>query len=135
MMSLQYFAFLCIFDDFLNLWGCFFCGKLTKHCRHAGTFQLVSQQSLASINNKNTTISTKRPPVAITVPQAFSAILGALVYRVYLRIFDRLLAPFCGICTNVVSINKMIKFTQTTKCSDLVMNEPACMHGLKLFIA
>ena len=46
----------------------FFCGKLTKPCRHARTLQLVSQQSLASINNKNLKILTKRPPVATTVP-------------------------------------------------------------------
>ena len=59
MMNLQYFCiFFCIFDDFLNFWVCFFCGKLTKPCRHARTFQLVIQQSLASINNKNPKILT-----------------------------------------------------------------------------
>ena len=50
----------------LKFWGV--CGKLTKPCRHARTFQLVSQQSLASINNKNPKILTKWPPVATTVP-------------------------------------------------------------------
>ena len=54
------FAFLCIFDGFLNFWGCFYCGKLTKPWRHARTFQLVNQQSLASINNKNPKILTKK---------------------------------------------------------------------------
>ena len=66
MMNLQIFAFLCIFNGpFL---GVFFYGKLTKPCRHARTFQLVSQQNLTSINNKNLNILTKRPPVATTVP-------------------------------------------------------------------
>ena len=46
----------------------FFFGKFTKPCRHFRTFQLVSQQSLASINNKNPKILTKRPPVATTFP-------------------------------------------------------------------
>ena len=73
------FASLCIFDGFLNCWECFFYIKLTNPCRHDRTFQLVSQQSLASINNKNLNLITKRPPVATT---------GALVYRAYLRIFD-----------------------------------------------
>ena len=48
----------------LKFLGVFFCGKLTKSCRHARTFQLVIQQSLASNNNKNPIILTKRPPVA-----------------------------------------------------------------------
>ena len=51
----------------LNFFGVFFCWKLTKPCRQARTFHLMSQQSLASINNKNSNILTKRPPVAITV--------------------------------------------------------------------
>ena len=69
MMKLQYFCiFIYIFDGFLNFWGCFLCGKLTKPCRHARTFQLVSQQSLASINNKIPKMLTKRPPVATIVP-------------------------------------------------------------------
>ena len=51
------------------------------------------------INNKTHTILTKRPPVATTVP---SGIIGALVYRVYLRIFDS--GPsnpttFLGLCS------------------------------------
>ena len=46
----------------------FLCGKLTKPCRHARTFKLVRQQSLASINNKIPTIVTNWPPVATTVP-------------------------------------------------------------------
>ena len=36
--------------------------------RRARTFQLVSQQSLASINNKNPQNFNKRPPVATTIP-------------------------------------------------------------------
>ena len=32
------------------------------------TFQLVSQRSFTSINNKNSKILTKRPPVATTIP-------------------------------------------------------------------
>ena len=40
----------------------------SKPCRHARTFQLVNQQSLPSINNKNLKILTKRPPEATTVP-------------------------------------------------------------------
>ena len=73
-------AFLCIFDGFLNLWV-FFCGKLTKPCRHARTFQLVSQQSVASINNKNHNILTKRPPVATNVPSGTQRHHWGLVYR------------------------------------------------------
>ena len=56
-MKLQNFCILCVFDGFLNFWECFFCGKHTKPCCHARTFQLVSQQSLASINNKNLKIA------------------------------------------------------------------------------
>ena len=52
----------------LKFLGMFFCAKLTKPCPHARTFQLVSQQSLVSINNKNPKIVTKRPRVATTVP-------------------------------------------------------------------
>ena len=48
--------------------GVFFCGMLTKPCRHDRTFKLVSQQSWASINNKNSKILTKRLAVATTVP-------------------------------------------------------------------
>ena len=43
---------------------------------------------LARINNKNPTILTKRPPVATTVPSGTQRYHWALVYRVYLRIFD-----------------------------------------------
>ena len=80
MMNLQCFAFLCLFDGFLNFWGCFF-WKLTKPCRHARTFQLVSQQSLLTINNKGPNILTKRPPVATTVPSCTQRYPRALVYR------------------------------------------------------
>ena len=90
------FAFLCIFDVFLNFWGCFFVESLPNpvampelsnwSCCHArtfqlvlspcqnfppgqpATFQLISQQRLATINNKNPKILTKRLPVATTVP-------------------------------------------------------------------
>ena len=67
MMNLQYF---CIFMYIWWLLKClemFFYGKLAKPSRHARTFQLVSQQSLASINNKNPKILTKRPPVATSL--------------------------------------------------------------------
>ena len=47
--------------------GVFFFKKHAKPGRHARTFQVVSQQSLASINNKNSKILTKRSPVSITV--------------------------------------------------------------------
>ena len=40
---------------------------LTKSCRHARSFYLVSQRSLASIINKNSTILTKQLHVATTV--------------------------------------------------------------------
>ena len=69
----------------LKFVGVFFCGKLTKLCPHAKTFQLVSQQSLASINNKNPNILTKRPPVATTATQTTSAIIGALVFDGFLN--------------------------------------------------
>ena len=62
------FEFLCIFDGFLSFYGVFFGGKLTKPCRHVRTIQLVSQQSLASISNKNFKIWTKWPPVGTTIP-------------------------------------------------------------------
>ena len=51
-MKLQYFAFLFILGGFLNFGGVFFCRKLTKPCRRAKTFQLVSQQNLVSIIDK-----------------------------------------------------------------------------------
>ena len=50
------------------IFGGVFYEKRTKPCHHARTFQLVSQQSLASMNNKNPNNLTKRPPVATTVP-------------------------------------------------------------------
>ena len=108
----------CIFDGFLNCCGCFFCGKLTKHYRHARTFQLVSQltgqpvampelsnwsvsqlvsqQSLASINNKNPKILTKRPPVATTVPsgtQRHHVGIGILGYTFGSSIQARTIPP------------------------------------------
>ena len=51
----------------LKFWEAPFCRKLTKPCRHSRTVQLVSQQSLASINNKNLKI-LKQLPVATIVP-------------------------------------------------------------------
>ena len=68
MINLQYFCIFMYIWWLLTFLGCFFCGKLTKPCRHARTFQLVSQKSLESINNKNPKIFTKRPLVATTVP-------------------------------------------------------------------
>ena len=50
------------------IFGGVFCGKLTKPCRHDRSFQLVSQQSVASINIKNPKILAKRLPVATTLP-------------------------------------------------------------------
>ena len=55
-------------DGFLNFWGCFFLWKAYQTLSRARTFQLVSQQSLASINNKNFNILTRRPTVATTFP-------------------------------------------------------------------
>ena len=46
----------------------FFVEIFTKPCSYAKNFQLVSQQSLASIYNKHSNILIKRPSVAITVP-------------------------------------------------------------------
>ena len=56
---------------FMYIWWllkCGGCGKLTKPYRHSRTFQVVSQRSLACINNKNSNILTKWPPVATTRP-------------------------------------------------------------------
>ena len=66
MMNLQYFSIFMYIWWLLKFVGG--CGKLTKSCRHARTFQLVSQRSLASINNKNSKILTKWPPGATTGP-------------------------------------------------------------------
>ena len=66
------FSFVCIFDGFLNFWGCFFVESLRNP---------VAIPELASINNKNPTILTKRPPVAITVPSGTQRHPWALVYR------------------------------------------------------
>ena len=68
MMKLQCFCIFMYIWWLLKFLGVFFCGKLTKPCHHARTFQLVSQQSVASINKKKPKILTKRPPVATTVP-------------------------------------------------------------------
>ena len=68
MMNLHNFCIFMYIWWLLKLLGVFFCGKLTKFCRFARTVQLVSQRSLASINNKNPTILTKRLPVVTTVP-------------------------------------------------------------------
>ena len=67
MMKLQYFCILCIFDDFLIFWWWFFVWKAYQTMSPCRTSKLVSQQSLASIINKNHKMLTKRPPVA-TVP-------------------------------------------------------------------
>ena len=75
------FEFLCKFDGSLDFWWCFLCGKLTKPCCHARTFQLVSQQSLTSIITKKAKILIKQLPVANTVPSGMNTIFGALVYR------------------------------------------------------
>ena len=44
------------------------------------TFQLVSQQSLASITNTKSNILTKWPTVATNAPSGMNTIIGALVY-------------------------------------------------------
>ena len=82
-----------IFCNFMYIWWLlkclevFFCGKLTKPCRLARTFQLVSQQSLASINNKISTLLTKRLPVVTTVPSGTQRHhWGIGILGVYLRI-------------------------------------------------
>ena len=78
MMNLQYFCiFMYIWWLLTFLGWVFFCGKLTKPCRHARTFQLVSQQSI----NKHLKILTKRTPVATTVPSGTQRHPWALVYR------------------------------------------------------
>ena len=60
-----------------------FCAKLTKQCRHARTSQQVSQQrKIFQFCLQNGHL---QPPLS---PQAPSTIIGSLVYRVYLRIFD-----------------------------------------------
>ena len=62
------FTIFCIFRYswwLLKFLEVFFCGKLTKPCRQARTFQLISQQVLTS---KTLKILTKRSPVATTVP-------------------------------------------------------------------
>ena len=88
MMNLQYFCIFMYISWLLKFVGVF-CGKLTKPCRHARTFQLVSQQSLASINNKNQIFLTKRPPVATTVPSGTQRHHWEHWYTgVYHRIFD-----------------------------------------------
>ena len=55
-------------------------GMHTKPWRIARTFHLLTQQSLASINNKNSTILTKRPPLATTGPCGTHHHHWALVY-------------------------------------------------------
>ena len=59
MMKLQYFCIFMYFWWLLNFLLVFFCGKLTKPCRHVQTFQLASQQSLASIIKKKNKIFNK----------------------------------------------------------------------------
>ena len=99
-MNLQY---LCIFMYIwwlLKLLGVFFCGNLTKPCRHARTFQLVSQQSLARINNKNpdkTAACSHHCPLRHPAPS-----LGHWYTGVYLRIFDpgpSIPTTFLGLCS------------------------------------
>ena len=81
MMNLQCFCIFVYIWWLLKFLMVSFCGKLTNPYRHARTFQLYSQQNLASINNKNPKVLTKRTHEATTVPQAPSAIIGALVYQ------------------------------------------------------
>ena len=100
MMNLQYFCIFMYIWRLLNLWGCFFCRKLTKPCHHARTFQLVSQQSLANIDNKNPTILAKRPAVATTVPSGTQG-HRSLVYqgiRLHLRSRPSNPTTFMGLC-------------------------------------
>ena len=69
----------------LKLMGVFFCGKLTKPCRHARTFQLVSQQVLTTKtpNFNKTAASSHHCPLRHPAPS-----LGHWYTGVYLRIFD-----------------------------------------------
>ena len=64
-----------------RIFGVFFGGKLIKPCHHARTFQLVSQQNLASFINRKPKILTKLPSVATTVLSGINTIIGALVYH------------------------------------------------------
>ena len=79
------------------------CGKLTKPCRHAKTFQLVSQQCLSSINNKNTNILTKRQHNSHHFLHRQPApLLWHRYTEVYLRIFDTGTSnptSFLGLCS------------------------------------
>ena len=80
-----------------------FCGKLTKPCRHARTFQLVSQHSLASTNNKKPQNFNKPAACSHHCPLRHPAqSLGHWYTGVYLRIFDS--GPsnpttFLGLCS------------------------------------
>ena len=69
--------------------GLFFCGKLTKSCRHARTFQVVSLQSLSSINNKKLKNFSKTTTYSPHYPLRHPAPLFWHWYAgVNLRIFD-----------------------------------------------
>ena len=73
---------------------CFHCANLTKPYHCVRVAQKVSQQSVPSIINKRHTILTKRLYVAI-------AIIGAFLYRVYLRMFNPFTSnpsTFLGLC-------------------------------------
>ena len=59
----------------------FFCENLSKPCRHATTFQMVSQQSLASIMNKKPQNSNKMAACSHHCPLWHEHRLGALVYH------------------------------------------------------
>ena len=78
-----------MYKDFLDILWCFLCGKLTKLSHCVGIAQIDSQQRVASIIIKHHhTILTKRLSVATTDLSGTHAIMQALVYLVYNRIFD-----------------------------------------------
>ena len=99
------FEFLYIFDDFLILWWYFFVESLPNHvampelsnwstskaCRHARTFLLVNQQSLASTGyyQQNPKNFNKTAACSHHCPLRHPASsLGHWYTGVYLRIFD-----------------------------------------------
>ena len=73
---------------FLKFLVVFFCGKLTKPCRHPRTVQLLPCQNFPTCLSANPgkyykepKILTKRLPVVTTVLSGTNTITGALVYR------------------------------------------------------
>ena len=99
MMKSQYF---CIFMYIWWVLNFFFGVSLSNHAAMPKLSNWSASKAWQLLLKK-LKLLTKRPPVATTVPSGMNTVIGALIYRVYLRIYDSGLSnptTFLGLCRN-----------------------------------